>query len=153
MDYTTNTLSEQLECKDELLHDFSDLKYGTIGSFSVFDATRFCAERGIESFDYKIFQRVNKWRIEALIKYADVDRSSIFHLNHDGHILIHHELTFLFLSFVLPSLSVYFNGLIGELLSNGVAYSDGFVVSLAAQRIPTELLQQIINDRKDEQKQ
>lgn len=148
MDYKLNTLQDQLECSEQALPDFPTLLFGTIPNGPlVFDSTAFYEANNIEEIDHKVFQRINKRYIESFINNAELKPSDLFFINHDQHILMHHELTFLFLAFAEPSLAAYFNGLIGEIMANGVAYSDGFVLSMATQRIPTDMLHQIINNR------
>lgn len=148
MDYKTTTLDAQLECKEQLISAFPELQYGDISeSLTVFDSTAFYTERNIEEVDYRTFQRINKRYIEGFIKYGGVKQSELFFLNKDGHILMNKELTFLFLAFAEPMIATYFNGLLGDIMVNGMAYSDGYIMALASQRIPTDILQQIINDR------
>ena len=148
MDYKINTLKDQLECSEQALPDFPTLLFGTVPNGPlVFDSTAFYEANNIAEIDYKTFQRINKRYIESFINNIELKPTDLFFLNHDQHILMHHELTFLFLAFAEPTLAAYFNGLIGEIMANGVAYSDGFVLSMASHRIPTEVLQQIINNR------
>lgn len=148
MDYKANVLNDQLECSEQALPDFPTLLFGTTpNGILVFDSTAFYAANEIEEIDYKIFQRLNKRYIEGFIKNAELKASDLFFINHDQHVLMNHELTFLFLGFAIPDLAAYFNGLLGEIIANGVAYSDSFVLSMASQRVPTEILQRIINDR------
>lgn len=148
MDYKVTTLKDQLECSEQALPDFPTLLFGTVPNGPlVFDSTAFYEANNIAEIDYKTFQRINKRYIEGFINNTELKVSDLFFINHDQHILMNHELTFLFLAFAEPSLAAYFNGLIGELMANGVAYSDGFMLSLASQRIPTDMLQQIINNR------
>lgn len=148
MDYKTTTLDSQLECREQLISAFPELRYGDISDgLTVFDSTAFYTERNIEEIDYRTFQRVNKRYIESFVKYGDVKQSELFFLNKDGHILMNKELTFLFLAFAEPMIATYFNGLLGDIMVNGMAFSDGYIMALATQRIPTDILQQIINDR------
>lgn len=152
MDYKITALDKQLECNEQVLPDIPKLLFGQIKDGPlVFDSTAFYNNSNIEEIDYKAFQRINKRYIEGFIKNSPLKPSELFYMNTDGHVLMSHELTFLFLAFANPAFAAYFNGLIGELMSNGIAYSDGFVISLASERIPTEYLQQIINDRNNGQ--
>lgn len=148
MDYKITTLNAQLECKEQLISAFPELQFGDITEeLMVFDSSAYYEERGIEEIDYRTFQRVNKRYIEGLIKYSEIDRSELFYQNKDGHILINKELTFLFLSFAEPALATYFNGLLGEIMLNGFACSDSYIMSLVSQRIPSNILQRIIDER------
>lgn len=150
MDYKTTTLNAQLECKEQLLPMFPDLQFGDVREeLTVFDSTEYYNKRDIGEIDYRTFQRINKRYIESLIKYGEMDSSELFFLNKDGHILMNKELTFLFLAFAEPTLATYFNGLIGDIMTNGVAYSDNYLVALASDRIPSSVLQQIIDNRKN----
>lgn len=149
MDYKINGTAQQIECNENMLPAFPTLKYGQIPNGPlVFDATLF--SKNNPEMDYKTFQRTNKRYIEAIAQYTENTKTSeLFYINRDGHILIHHELTFLYIAFVEPELAVYFNGLIGEIMAEGVAYSDDFIVSLAAQRVPSDILQKIIDSRNE----
>ena len=68
-------------------------------------------------------------------------------MNTDGHILMHKDLAILFLQFSNPDVFAYFNQMIWELMENGIAISDGLVATLAATRVPNEVLQEIIDTR------
>lgn len=46
---------------------------------------------------------------------------------------------------------MYFNSIITDAISYGVAYSNGFLYSMAAQRLPSEALNEIINERKNDE--
>lgn len=154
MDYKTTTLNTQLECKEQALPDIPTLLFGNIKDGPlVFDSTAFYQSNNLEEIDYKVFQRLNKRYIEGIVSNTSLKSSELFYLNKDGHILMNHELTFMFLAFANPVFAAYFNGLIGELMANGVAYSDGFIYSIAADRMPTEYLQQIINERQHDNKE
>lgn len=148
MDYKITKLNDQLECKEQLLADFPTLLFGSISNdVVVFDSTAFCYENNIEEVDYHIFQRVNRKYIDAFVKYAEISQSQLFYINKNGHTLMNKELAFLFMSFAMPELSVYFNGLLGDLIANGVAYSDGFVMAMCVNRIPIDILKQVVNER------
>ena len=148
MDYKTTTLNELQKCDEVLLGAFPDLKYGNItDDLIVFDATAYYLERDLKEIDYRTFQRINKRYIESLTKYGDASQQELFFLNKDGHILMNKELTFIFLAFAEPVLATYFNGLLGDIMSNGVAYSDSYIVAMASERLPSDILQQIIENR------
>lgn len=154
MDYKITVLNKQLDCKEQAIPDIPSLMFGTVPDGPlVFDSTAFYEVSELQPIDYKVFQRFNKRYIEGFISNTELKSSELFYQNKDGHILMNHELTFLFLAFANPVLAAYFNGLIGEIMSNGVAYSDGFVYSIAADRMPTEYLKQIINDRENDGKE
>lgn len=150
MDYKITSLNQQIKCEEQLIPIFGELKFGNISEqLMVFDSTAFYAERNIDQIDYRTFSRINKRYIEGFINNGSFSQSEVFFLNKDGHVLINKDLAFLFVAFAEPTSIVYFNSLIGEALTNGVAYSDGFIMAMAAQRIPSNVLQEIIDNRQD----
>ena len=150
MNFKTTTLDKLLECKEQEISEFPRLMYGTIPNGPlVFDSTFYYIANNLEEIDYKTFQNINKRYIQAFIDNTDTKAGELFYLNKDGHILMNSQLTFLFLCFAQPELAAYFNGILGELMANGVAYSDSFVMSLAYNRIPTASLQAIIKEREE----
>lgn len=151
MDYKTNILKEALEIKSDLLPEINGLHFGIMGEGkAVFDYTAYFEENDLKPIDYKVFMRLNKYWIETLIKPSGKRTSEIFFQNTDGHILVAAELAFLFLAFSNPELCVYFNNIVTDAVSDGVAYSTGLVYSLAAERLPTEDLQDIIKSRQND---
>ena len=148
MDYKITPLVKQVECEKTEIADFPTLKFGNLLSGqSVFDATRYYEENELEPIDYKIFSRVCKPFINALITRLDLNVGELFFQNTDGHILISKDLAILFLQFANQDVCAYFNQIIWDALENGVAFSDGLVANLAATRIPNEVLQEIIDTR------
>ena len=93
---------------------------------------------------------MNKHFIETLAKASGKKTSELFFQNTNGHILVEAELAFIFLAFVNPDMFLYFNGLLTDAISDGVAYSHSYIYSLAAQRLPSEVLNDIIKERKND---
>lgn len=150
MDYKTNILAKKLEAKETLLPEISGLYFGIIGEDkAVFDYTAYFEENELQYIDYKVFMRMNKYFIETIIKPTKKKTSELFYQNTDGHILIAAELVFFFLAFANPEMCLYFNSLITDVISDGVAYSNGFLYSMAAQRLPSEALNEIIKERQN----
>lgn len=151
MDYKTTILSKGIEIKDALLPELAGLYFGTISpNKTVFDYTAYFEENEIKPIDYKIFMRHNKHYIETLLKANEVPTSEIFYQNNNGHILVTAELAFLFVAFVNPDMLLYFNNLLTEVITDGFTHSNGFLYSMAYQRIPSEILQDIIKERQNE---
>lgn len=151
MDYKTNILTKELEVKDTLLPEIQGLYFGTIGdNKAVFDYTAYFEENKLQYMDYKMFMRMNKHFIETLIKPLKKQTSELFFQNTNGHILVDSELVFVFLAFANPDMLIYFNNIIMEAISYGVAYSSGFIYSMAEQRLPSEVLNEIINEREND---
>lgn len=151
MDYKTTILSNALDVKEALLPDIPGLYFGILSEDkAVFDYTTYLEENKLSPVDYKVFMRLNKHFIEQLLVQTERNTSELFYQNTNGHILIASELVFLCLAFVNPELLRYFNALISDAISDGVAYSSGFVYSMAANRLPTDVLSDIIKERQND---
>lgn len=153
MDYKITQLLKQIETKDTLIEDFQDLLFGTTPEGDVvFDATEYCEKnKELGAFNVRVFMRACKPFIEKFIQMESVRPGNMFFQNTNGHSLIIADLSFLFLSFVDSSLFMYFNDLITTIVNDGFAYSDSFLLQQTAQRIPTEVLERIIDLRKEKE--
>ena len=153
MDYKISVLPQAIELKDSLIEDFSDLLFGTTPDGTpVFDATEYCNRVETESqFNARVFMRNCKPFIEGFIKAGELDPSKMFYQNTDGHSLIHEQLVYLFLMFTSNVWLIYFNSLISDVINTGVAYSDSFLLKQAIQRIPSDVMEKIIETRKEDE--
>lgn len=154
MDYKTTPLNKELEMTENLLPEISGLHFGAINEdLILFDYTAFFEENEMQPIDYKLFMRNEKRRIEWLAQQAEKKTSEFFYQNTNGHILVSSELVYLFLSFASDDLFLYFNSLLHNALTLGVAYSTGFVYHQAADRLPTEALEEMIKSRQANESQ
>lgn len=153
MDYSISVLSQTIELKEPVIEDFPDLLFGvTPDGTPVFDATEYYSRTETESlFNARVFMRACKPFIEGFIKVGELSPGKMFYQNTDGHSLIHEQLVFLFLSFASNVWLMYFNSIISEAINNGVAYSDSFLLDQAMQRIPSDVLEKIIESRKEDE--
>lgn len=150
MDYKTNVLGRAVEVNEEVLPEVSGLYFGTVGSDQiVFDYTAYFENNKLDFIDHKLFMRANKAYIEVLAKSKGRKTSELFYQNTDGHILVGVELVFIFLAYSNPEMCIYFNSLIGDVVATGVAYSDGFIYHAASERLPSDVLGEIIINRKN----
>ena len=148
MDYKLTVLAKPVECEKAEIVDFPTLKFGNLlNGQPVFDATRYYEENELEPVDHKIFGRICKCFINALVTRMELNVGELFFQNTDGHILINKDLAVLFLQFANPDVCAYFNAMIWDMLENGFALSDGLIATFAATRIPNEVLQEIISTR------
>ena len=153
MDYKITNLQKTIELKDSIIEDFSDILFGiTPDGSPVFDATEYCnsAEENYQ-FNVRVFMRSCKPFIESFIAAGELDASKMFYQNVDGHALIHEQLVYLFLSFVNKIWLIYFTSIISEVMNNGVAFSDSFILGQAIRRIPSDILEKIVESRKEEE--
>lgn len=151
MDYKTTVLQKEIKTEEILLPEVADLKFGFLGQNRiVFDYTAYIEANEIAPIDYKVFMRANKHFIETLAKSNNKKTSEIFYQNGNGHILVAAELAFVFLAFVNPEMFLYFNSLLTDVITDGVAYSHGFIYSMATERLPSDILSGIIKERENE---
>lgn len=151
MDYKTNILKKELKTDEILLPEIEGLTFGILDEDSaVFDYTDYIERNSLTPVDYKVFMRINKHYINILAKSNNKSTAELFFVNTNGHILVAAELTFLFLAFINPELCSYFNSLLKDVIMDGVAHSYGFIYSLAAEKIPNEVLQEIIKEREND---
>ncbi len=145
MDYKLNKLSNEVVCDTILYNDFPQLMFGKLkNDRMVFDATAYAAATQMEDVSYQVFSRINKRYIEAILKMEQAERGLLFFENTDGHILMDISLSYLYLGFINPDIYIYFNVIIGDAIENGMAFSDGFAVTLAMERLPINILNEII---------
>nr|DAE12681.1 MAG TPA: hypothetical protein [Siphoviridae sp. ctOCb13] len=150
MDYKVTILKKEIPTEETLLPEISDLHFGILAeNKAVFDYTAYIEANKLQ-IDYKVFMRMNKHFIEILAKASGKKTFELFFQNTNGHILVEAELAFIFLAFVNPDMFLYFNGLLTDAISDGVAYSHSYIYSLAAQRLPSEVLNDIIKERKND---
>lgn len=151
MDYKTTILREEIKTDENLLPEIAGLHFGILGEGkAVFDYSAYIEENQLTPIDYKLFMRANKHFIETLAKSNDKKTSELFFQNTNGHILVSAELAFIFLMYVNPEMFLYFNSLLTDVITDGVAYSNGFVFSMAANRIPSDILSDIIKEREND---
>lgn len=150
MDYKTTSLDKFLECKEQIYPEFPNLFFGKINDKQlVFDATAYCAQGDLKEIENHTFQTLNKRYIQSLVTTGMAQGDKLFYLNRDGHILMDRSLAFLFMAFVDENMFSYFNSLLQELIVNGIALSDSFVFTMASEKIPSEILLQIIKEREN----
>lgn len=150
MDYKTVILSNELAADNDMLPDIPGLHFVVVREdVTLFDYTAYFEENDLAPIDYKIFMRQNKHFIAPLAKAAGKSTAELFYQNKNGHILVVSELTFLFLAFANPEMLIYINSLVADAISEGVAYSNGFIYRLAEERIPSDVLAEIQNEREN----
>ncbi len=150
MDYKTNILKEKITTDETLLPEVADLHFGFLSdNKAVFDYTAYLEANELPALDYRVFMRANKHFIETLAKSSNKKTSELFYQNTDGHILVDADLAFVFMAYVNPDMFLYFNGLLADVITDGVAYSHGFIFSMAANRLPSDVLSDIIKEREN----
>ena len=146
MDYKINILQEAVSCNEIALQDIPQLKFGIIDTVIVFDATAYC-EFIKARFDMKQFSRLQKSQIQIIASAQQVSIGNLFYQNKDGHALINKELVFLFLAYASPEMLAYFNQLVSDAITDGIALSDGYIASVINEKVPNEVLKNILDTR------
>lgn len=150
MDYKTTYLKTNLSETEELFPELNELKFSSaIRGQIVFDSTHYIEANKLEPVDYKVFSRLLKSMIETIAKQFQRKTSELFYITPDGHVWITSELTFIYVAFINPEALLYFNSLIGDVMTDGVAYSDSFAYALAANHLPNEALSELIKQRSE----
>ena len=148
MDYKTNNLLQGVDIEDAIFPEIEGLLFGTFGQDKiVFDYTAYIEFNKLSAVDYKAFMRNAKRSIETLVKHYRLSTSELFYQNTNGHILIEAKLVFVFLAYINPDMLIYFNEIVADTISEGVACSHSYLYSLASEKLPTQELQRIIHER------
>ena len=148
MDYKTTSLSISLFAEDEFLPEYEALKFAMINeNRALFDYTQYFKNIDAEEIPYKVFMRSCKREIENYIKSGILKSSEIFYEDANSHVFVAAELAAVFLSFVDSDIFLYFNKLIMDAMTAGVAFSNGFIYELTTSRVSTPVLKEIISDR------
>lgn len=143
MNYKTTRLTAAVQCTTPVIGEFQNLLFGAAENMPrVFDATAY-----MENFDSADFSRRCMPAIEARARETGLDTNTLFYANTDGHTLVNAALTYTFLQYATPALTVYFESIVDDCLQNGAAFSDAFIAHLAADRLSDETMAKISEER------
>ncbi len=144
MDFKLNYLQKEVKCEEVGIADLPALKFGYLEDGTlVFNASEYLRQNGKDD-DYRIFSRGMRFWIEQMSKGYGISTASMFFANPDGSQLYHEILVYLFLMYLDPSIVMYFNNLIDDVMTNGMAFSDSFILELATTRLPENILKPTI---------
>ncbi len=145
MDYKLNRFNKELKCEEIGIEDLPTLKFGRLNdNFLLFNATEYLKGIGME-MDYAEFSRPMRFWIDNMAKGYGVQTSELFYMNPNGDQLYHEILTHLFLAFLTPDILVYYNDLIDDVMTNGIAFSDSLILELARTRLTPDLIKTLRN--------
>ncbi len=148
MDYKLNILAKELKCEELGIPDIPTLKFGKLENEKiVFNATAHLKEIGRE-VDYRDFSRAMRFWIEQLAKGYGLPISELFYQNPNGDQLYSEILVHIFLMFLDPEIIIYYNDLVDDVMANGMAFSDSFVLELAKTRLTPDLIKVLNDNRK-----
>lgn len=152
MYYKVNQLNEPVECDSIKYSELPSLLFGKLtfdnDEIGVFNASEYCKSLGGRLDVYK-FMQSNKLYIDRLVNNEKVNPDKLFFIHSDKQILIASEIAIVFLMSINPELFLYFVDMILDLLSGGIAVSDRKIMELVMDRVPNDVLNQIINSRNE----
>lgn len=141
MDFKLNHLQKTVMCEEVGIPDLPALRFGHLEDGTlVFNASEYLKQNGKE-LDYREFSRAMRFWIEQMAKGYGISTANIFFANPDGSELYHEILVYLFMMYLDPAIIMYFNNMIDDLMTNGMAFSDSFILELATTRLPAEMIQ------------
>lgn len=148
MDYKLNRLAVEVKCEEVGIPDIPALKFGHLENGRlVFNASAYIRNTGREC-DYCTFSRAMRFWIEQLAKGYGAKVNELFYANPNGDELFHEILTHVFLMYLEPAIIVYYNDLVDDVMTNGMAFSDSFIFELAQSRLTPELKANLKNENK-----
>lgn len=154
MNYKINQLSKPVKCELTRFPDIAALKYGHLSNDKsqplVFDVTSFCEATG-EEVDVNVFMKSQRLYIDRLVQVGILKAGELFYVDKNKRVYMIEGLEPLFLMYASKTYQIYFYELLGEIMTTGVAVSDGFVLKMALDRIPSETLQEIIRHRNEQE--
>ena len=143
MDFKLNHLQNTVMCEEVGIPDLPALRFGHLEDGTlVFNASEYLKQNGKE-LDYREFSRAMRFWIEQMAKGYGISTANIFFANPDGSELYHETMVYIFLMYINPDMVSYFNDLIDDVMTNGIAFSDSFIMELASTRLPEEMLKTI----------
>lgn len=155
MNYKINQLSKPVKCELTRFPDVISLKYGSLSDSKdspvVFSVSHFCKETGAD-FDMDAFMKSQKLYIDRLVHESYIKAGELFYIDKDKNLYMAEELAILFLIYISDMYQLYLYDMLSDVLVNGFAVSDGFVLRMAMDRIPTRTLQGIISQRNEQEK-
>lgn len=146
MNFKINRLKNTIPCEDTVFPDMPWLKIGHIGDTDVFSANEVLRNTG-SSLDLHTFMNVYKREISIIADSTQTQLGDLFFVTKDNHVYINKVLMITFIMCTSPQMYAYFNNLLDDVLTSGIAYSDTYIMSMAANRIPSEYLHRIIEMR------
>ncbi len=147
MDYKLNILNEEIKCEEVGIPDLPALKFGRLDDGTLlFNATLYMRTIDLEC-DYRTFSRSMRFWIESMASGYGVKVTDLFYQNPNGDQLFHEILVYLLIMYTNPDIIVYFNDVVDDVMTNGIAFSDSFVMELASTRLTPDLLKTLVNER------
>lgn len=135
---------KSLQCRIIRYREFPDLLFGKSqdGKFFYFDATHYIQKMGdSRKHNIRDFQiGFQHWIMAAKQTYEIQQEELIICDEATGHILIDECLALMFLAYIDPGFGIYIMERMSEMLVNGIAVSDTWLIQATRLRFTTEEL-------------
>lgn len=153
MRYKVTNLNKPVKCEEVKFPDIPLLKFGSTSSNTdVFDVTAYCSSMEID-FDFQKFSSSNNNYIDRLIQNKVVKADELVFIADSKQVLMAEGLDLLFLSYVNQDLYFYFSQIIEATLTNGFSISDGLLTRMVVDRVPNNILEDIVKNRNEQERQ
>ncbi len=134
-----------LKCKEPGYAEFPDLLFGIANDIIYFDATSYLQKKA-RSLTEADFLKQYEHQIRAIQSTYEMKDSDVCKLNTDGHLLIESNFAHLFISFVEPGYLAHMCGLMQEILTNGFAISDTYLIHIMRERWSPDTIKKVIDE-------
>lgn len=150
MKYKIVTLNKDVDCSEIKYPDTPSLLFGILPSnkLPVFDATKYCNDKNI-NFDLQTFTNLNGIYIDRLISDNTINSSGFLFVTPKQHLLMANGLELIFLAYADSNMFSYFLQTLEDALKDGIAISDSRITQLIVERVPNEVLNDIILTRNE----
>ena len=148
MDYKLNRLANEVKCEEVGIPDLPEIKFGHLeNGMLVFNATAYLKSIGRDD-DYRTFSRAMRFWVEQIADGYGLSTAELFYANPDGEELYNETMVYLLLMYTDPSYTTYFNDIVDDVMTNGIAFSDSFILNLAQSRLPNDIKQRLTDNGK-----
>lgn len=152
MNYKVNQCDKPIECNTIRFSELPSLLFGKISlankEVEVFDASEYCKSMGGKLDVYK-FMQTNRIYIDRVVYNNNLDVNNLFFVLPNQKILILSEIVIVFLISINPEMFLYFIDMMLDLLGNGIVVSDKKIMELVMDRVPNDILKQIMDSRNE----
>lgn len=135
---------KSLQCRTIRYKEFPDLLFGKLqdSQFFYFDATYYIQKKGdARKHNIRDFQIGFHYWITAAKQIYEIKQEDLLICDEaTGHILIDECLALLFLAYIDPGFGMYIIERVSEMLINGIAVSDTWLIQATRLRFTTEEL-------------
>lgn len=137
-----------LKCSVPFSAEFPDILTVTSDDdgTTYFDASAYIESKKDDSLSVDKFFYHFRYLHYTLLREYKMDAEKTVLTDRNSHILIDVRFIYLFIFYVEPEFLAYVNDTLAELFANGVVFSDTYIVQLARERLPKDLLMLLANE-------